>query len=196
MRTAGRQAGDALRLRQPGRPTKLPAGHQAGAPLPKRRPAAGPAPAPEPGPPSPPPVGRLDGRPLSGHHVRRAADAALLFALTALGLPRGLPRPSRFLDVADARLVLRRWLSHGLSPFPQNPRLPKRAVVQLLLALERFLARVECLEMAASVQHVDPIDVVPRDLQFRKIDVVDLARIRGAKTGSCHGRIVSPPPAV
>src|SRR3989442_12668084 len=88
LRTARRQAGDALRLREPGRPPELPPGHQAGTALSPRRAGTRTPPSAQPQLLSPPPGGRLDGRPLGRHHVRRAADAARLLALTALALPR------------------------------------------------------------------------------------------------------------
>src|SRR3984893_17285362 len=199
VRAAWREAGDALCVRQPGRSQELPPGDQASPLISSGRRAARPGPAAQPRHPSPPPRLRLDGRPLGGHHVRRAADAALLLTLPGDDFPRGLPWPPRLLDVANARLApgLGVLFPHAAPPFPYvtRSRLPERAVVDLLLTFEGFLAAGKRLEVAATVQHVDPVDVVASHLQFRQIDVVDLARFSRPKTGGCHGRIVSPPPA-
>src|SRR5579864_3686943 len=48
--------------------------------------------------------------------------------------------------------------------------LTKRAVVQFLLALERFFTRLEGLEMAAAVQYIDAVDIVARHPQLGQID--------------------------
>src|SRR5256885_12993518 len=69
LRAPRREAGDALRLRQPGRAAELPPGHQASPLIPPRRRAGRPASAAEPRKPSPPPCRRLDGRPLAERAV-------------------------------------------------------------------------------------------------------------------------------
>src|SRR5438093_11309464 len=81
--------------------------------------------------------------------------------------------------------------SRPLAGHPEY-ELAEGRVFDLFLPVERLFAGRKYLEVAAPVEHVDPIDIVARDLQFRQINVVDLARISRPKTGGCHGRIVSP----
>src|SRR5438105_3153256 len=68
--------------------------------------------------------------------------------------------------------------------------LPERAVLDLLLPVEGFVSRRERLEIAATMEHVDPVDVVARHLQLGQIDVIDLSGFGRTKAGGGHGRIL------
>src|SRR5207302_7192847 len=62
----------------------------------------------------------------------------------------------------------------GNKPCGGRGGLPERAVLDLLLAVERFVSCHECLEITAAVENIDPVDVVACHLQLGQIDVVHL----------------------